>query len=246
MDLNEFNDYYIINLLDKVSKENKTVFLLGDFDIDLLNYDQHSLTNEFLDSLSSHMLLPHILQPTRTRNNSKTLIDNIYSKVITPNNISGNITATISDHLPNFFFVSDIFSNPPSIKLNIFERDWSKFDQKNFILDYLSVDWENLIKSNCGNVNQSFVSFLAKFNSVLDLYAPLKKISKQKLKFRNKLWRSLGLQQSISIKNHPLTKYIKLKDVPLKNEAQIKYKQYRNLFSTLMKESKKSYFTNYF
>ena len=45
MDLNEFNDYYIINLLDKVSKENKTVFLLGDFDIDLLNYDQHSLNS---------------------------------------------------------------------------------------------------------------------------------------------------------------------------------------------------------
>ena len=45
MSLNEFNDYYINNLLDKLSKENKTVFLLGDFNIDLLNYDQHSLTN---------------------------------------------------------------------------------------------------------------------------------------------------------------------------------------------------------
>ena len=121
-----------------------------------------------------------------------------------------------------------------------------KFDQENFILDYLSVDWENLIKSNCGNVDQSFVSFLAKFNSILDLYAPLKKISKQKLKFRNKPWITLGLQKSIFIKNHLLTKYIKLKDVTLKNEAQIKYKQYRNLLSTLMKESKKSYFTNYF
>ena len=52
MDLNEFNDYYINNFLDKLSKENETVFLLGDFNIDLLNYDQHSLTNEFLDSLS--------------------------------------------------------------------------------------------------------------------------------------------------------------------------------------------------
>ena len=102
MDLNGFNDYYINNLLDKLSKENKTVFVLGDFNIDLLNYGQHSLTNEFLDSFSSHMLLPHIVQPTRIRNNSKTLIDNIYSNVITPNNISGNITATISDHLPNF------------------------------------------------------------------------------------------------------------------------------------------------
>ena len=52
MDLNEFNDYYIINLLNKLSKENKTVFLLSDFNIDLLNYHQHPLTNEFLDSLS--------------------------------------------------------------------------------------------------------------------------------------------------------------------------------------------------
>ena len=48
------------------------------------------------------------------------------------------------------------------------------------------------------------------------------------------------------MKNYLLAKYMKIKDVTLKNEAQIKYKQYRNLLSTLMKESKKSYFTNYF
>ena len=161
--------------------------------------------------------------------------------MISPNDISGNITATISDHSSQFLIAPDIFSNPPSTKLNIFEKYWCKFDQENFILDYLSVDWENLIKSNSGNVDQSFVSFLAKFNSILDLYAPLKKISKQKLKFRNKPWITLGLQKSVSIKNHLLTKYVKLKDVTLKNEAQIEYKQYRNLLSTLMKESKKSY-----
>ena len=192
------------------------------------------------------MLLPHILQPTRIRNNAKTLIDNIYSNVITSSNISSNITTTISDHLPQFLIAPDIFYNPPSTKLNIFERDWSKFDQENVVLDYLSVDWENLIQSNCENVDQSFVSFLFKFNSILDLHAPLKKISKQKLKFRNKPWITLGLQKSISIKNHLLTKYIKLKDVTFKNEAQIKYKQYRYLLSTLKKERQKSYFTNYF
>ena len=125
MDLNEFNDYYIINLLDKLSKENKTVFILSDFNIDLLNYHQHSLTNEFLDSLSflpflPLMFLPHIVQPTRIINNSKTLIDNIYSNVIIPNNIPGNIIATISDHLPQFLIAPDIFVNPPSTKLNIF------------------------------------------------------------------------------------------------------------------------------
>ena len=89
------------DLLDKLSKENKTVFHLDDFNIDLLNYDQHSHTNEFLDYVSSHMLPPHIVQPTRIRNNCKTVIDNIYSNLITPNNIFGNFTGTISKHTPS-------------------------------------------------------------------------------------------------------------------------------------------------
>ena len=51
MESNDFDDYYVNNLLDKLSKENKTVFLLSDFNIELLNCDQHSPTNDFLDSL---------------------------------------------------------------------------------------------------------------------------------------------------------------------------------------------------
>ena len=78
------------------------------------------------------------------------------------------------------------------------------------------------------------------------MYAPLKKISKHKSKFTVKPWIALGLQESISIKNHLLTKCIKLKDVALKNEAQIKYKQCRNLLLALIKEIKRFCFTNYF
>ena len=92
-------------------------------------------------------------------------------------------------------------------------------------------------------MGQSFVSFLTKFNSILDFYASLKKISKQKLKFRNKPWITLDLQKSI--KKFPL-KPTQTKRCYFENEAQIQYKQYRNLLSTLMKESKISDFTNYF
>ena len=84
--------------------------------------------------------------------------------MIIPNNVSGNLTATVSDHLPQFLIASEIFSNPPSPYLNIFERDWSKFDQENLILNYLFVDLENLIKSNNENVDQSIVSFPTDFN----------------------------------------------------------------------------------
>ena len=60
MYLNEFNYYYLNPLLEKLAKEKKTVFLLGDFNVDLLKYEQHKTTYEFPDSLSSNMVLPNI------------------------------------------------------------------------------------------------------------------------------------------------------------------------------------------
>ena len=50
--------------------------------------------------------------------------------------IAGNLTGTISDHLPQLLIVPNIFSNPPSNKSNIYEKDWSNFDQEDFILDF--------------------------------------------------------------------------------------------------------------
>ena len=78
MNIYEFNDDYLNEILHKLSKENKTIFLLGDFNTNLLNYDIHLSTNEFLDSPSSHYFLSYILQPSRVTTNSKTLTDNIF------------------------------------------------------------------------------------------------------------------------------------------------------------------------
>ena len=74
MNINELNDDYLNKFLDKLSKKNKTIFL-GDFNINLLNYDIHPPTNE---SLSSNYFIPHILHPSRVTTNPKTLIDNIW------------------------------------------------------------------------------------------------------------------------------------------------------------------------
>ena len=114
MNINEFND----------DIKNKTIFLLGDFTINLLNYGIHPPTNEFLDSLSSYYFLPHILQPSRVTTNSKTLLDNIFSNMAVPNIISGNLTASISDHLPQFLVASNIFFNSSYHKSNNYEKDW--------------------------------------------------------------------------------------------------------------------------
>ena len=175
MNINEFNDDYLNELLDKLSKENKTMFLLGDFNINLLNYDIHPPTNGFLDSLLSHYFVPHILQPSSVTTNSKTLIDNIFSNMAVPNIIYGNLTVSISDHLPQFLVAPNIFFNASCPKSNNYERDWSKFDQENFVLDYLSVEWNNFLLSSNTNTEKSYKTFLEKFESLLDTYAPLKR-----------------------------------------------------------------------
>ena len=122
MNINEFNDDYLNKLLDKLSKENKTIYLLGGFNINLLNYGLHPATNEFLVSLSSHYFLPHILQPSRVTTNSKTLIDNIFSNMAVPNIIPVNLTASISDHPPQFFVAPDTFFNAPYSESNNYEQ----------------------------------------------------------------------------------------------------------------------------
>ena len=61
MDLIEFNHYYLNPPLEKLAKGQKTVFLLGDCNVDLLKYEQDKATDEFLHSLLSNMFLLHIV-----------------------------------------------------------------------------------------------------------------------------------------------------------------------------------------
>ena len=60
MDLTEFNCNYLNKLLENISRDQRFIFLLGDFNVNLLNYNEHNQTNEFLDSLASNSFIPLI------------------------------------------------------------------------------------------------------------------------------------------------------------------------------------------
>ena len=246
VDLTDFNCSYLNKLLENISKEQKFVFLLGDFNVNLLNYNEHNQTNKFLDSLASNSFVPLILQPNRITSHSNTLIDNIFSNVIDSDIISGNLTATISDHLPQFSTIPNMSGNVSGNKSNIYERDWPKFNREHFILEYFFVDWEDLLKIDELNVDNSTRMYLDKINILLDTYAPLKRVNKYKMKFKSIPWITLGLQKSISVKNKLLKNFINRKNPILKEEFHTNYKKHRNLLSTLMKKTKQAYYDKYF
>ena len=158
----------------------------------------------------------------------------------------GSLITTISDLLPQFSIIPNIFGNISGNKSNIYERDWSKFNRKNFILDYFFVDWEDLLKIDGLNADSSTKMYLDKINILLGTYAPLKKIIKYTLKFKSKPWITLGLQKSIFTKNRLLSIFINIKDHILKEEFHNNYKKYGNLLSTFMNESKQACYDKYF
>ena len=242
LNLADFNCNYLNKLLENISKEQISTFLLTVFNVNLLNYHEHNQTNEYLDSLNSNSFIPLILQPTRITRHSNTVIDNIFSNVIEPGIISCNLTATISDHLLQLAIILNIFGNISGNKYNIYERGWSKLDPENFILDYFSVDWEDLLKIDKLNVDNSTKMYLDTINTLLDTYAPLKRINKFKLKLKSKPWITLGLQKSVSVKNKLFVNFMNKKDPVLKEKFPTNYKKYRNLLSILIKRSRQAYF----
>ena len=45
MDPTDFNCNYLNKLLENISQEEKSIFLLGNFNVNLLNYNEHNETN---------------------------------------------------------------------------------------------------------------------------------------------------------------------------------------------------------
>ena len=99
--INDFTNEFISPLLLKFQRESfKRIFLLVDFNIDLLKYEISDSINNCIDTLSCNFLILLIFLPTRISKTS-TLIDNIFSNLTSLEETeSGNITSTFSNHLP--------------------------------------------------------------------------------------------------------------------------------------------------
>ena len=104
----DFIDEYLKGIVDKLSNENKKVFIAGDFNFDLLNVATHNESFEFFDTTMSNFLLPVITLPTKVNRGKNTLIDNIFTNHLHPDNKSGNLEINLSDgYLPSFIDITE-------------------------------------------------------------------------------------------------------------------------------------------
>ena len=83
--------------MDIINNEDKLGTLMGDMNVDLLKFQNHQKTSDYLDKLFSNGFLPAILKPTRISSFSAALIDHIYTNNVSSFS-SGIIVTDLADH----------------------------------------------------------------------------------------------------------------------------------------------------
>ena len=231
-DLNEFNTKFT-EILHKLEHSNKTIYVMGDFNINLLSADRHVPSAHFLDILYSSSFYPLITKPTRVHDNSATLIDNIFCNYHNINNLTNGIMFTdISDHFP-IFTVNNLTKIDNSVK-TVNRRSYNKLNSEKFKTEIQNFDWNQIY--NFTDCQEAFSFFHKHFKSLYDKCFPIRKT---KLSYVNKKpWLTLGLKNSIKVKNQLFMKYKRSKS----DNSLIIYKTYQKRLTSLLRKAEKEHF----
>ena len=222
----QFNEY-LSSVLDKISQ--KYCYICGDFNINLLNIEKHSLSNKFLDIFLENGYYPLITHPTRITSNSATLIDNIYTNVLNKNISSGLFITDISDHLPNFQITYELLvtkdTNDQHLKSYLI-RDISDERLSEFKHKISNIQWDNILNGN--NPNSQYNDFIEVFQKIYNDCFPLKELKTSK--HIDKKWMTNSLINACKKKNMLYKQFLHLKT----QESELRYKQYKNKLTSII------------
>ena len=217
---------------------NKRVFIMGDFNIDLLNYDTHFPTKGFINSFLSNHFLPCINYPTRISDCSSTIIDNIFTNIVDAQLICGNITTHISDHFPQFLILKH--AKIPHLQTRTLKYDYSSFNERNLLKDFneFSLNYIN----DASDIDTNYDKFLSDSTLLVKKHVPSRMTTKRELKFKSKPWISYRIQKMIKLRDRFLRRLTHNKS----ENNLVVYKKFRNRVANELKAARKKYFQNYF
>ena len=88
-------------ILSDSTTVNKTFFLAGDFNINLLDFETNKKVQSFVNLMFEFSMMPTINKPTRVTKHTATAIDNIITNCIINSDFKSAIVKTdLSDHFP--------------------------------------------------------------------------------------------------------------------------------------------------
>ena len=227
-------------ILEKLESEQKELYLMGDFNIDLLHSSSHGRTCEFLDMLNSFNIYPIISKPTRISAHRASLIDNIFTNAIEKKTRNGIIYDDLSDHFPIFsIHNNDVIPIHRTQREKVQKRVINETNILLFKKKLKDIDWSCLQEND--DINTSYDTFFDKFNCVYNQCFPLKTVDKKAIRCRRP-WITKGILKSINRKNRLYKASLRNPDVKHKTA----YKSYKNKLTNTIRFSKYKYYSDMF
>lgn len=228
-------------LLSCINSEGKLSYLMGDYNINLINVNQHEQTAAFVNGMFSHSFIPLIDRPTRITPYSATLIDHIYTntiKLLDRKTSSGVLCINVSDHLP-VFHMHDLCNqstmckkvNPKMERPVINTRTLGNLKDK-----LCNQDWSEVIASE--NVNKAYETFNSIFMSCYTDVIPMVKV---KACANHKPWVTTALINSIKKKSKLYAQFCQNKC----SATEERYKSYKNKLTNILRAAEKQYVEGY-
>ena len=181
---------------------NKQVFIMGDFNINSLNYDSHTPTFDLMNTFLCNNFLPCIAHPTRISSNSATFIDNIFTNLFNSKITSGNILTHISDHFPQFLILET--TNISHKRQELLKRDYSSFNENCFLNDFTILDLNYLRDDN--DINYIYNKFLEDITNLVDKHVPLIRCTNRESKLKTKPLINHRIQKMMKVRDRLLRK----------------------------------------
>ena len=228
-DAQEFSAH-ISDILHKIRSENKLCYLIGDFNLNLLNCESHSPTAEFVEMMYSYMFFPLINKPTRVTHSSATIIDNIFTNDIEHQDfLPGILFTDISDHFPIFVIQKNKLCQGP--ETSQFKRIYSTAKILKFKEELGHLSWTDVLDST--DPQEAYTLFFTKLSQLYDSYFPLRRC---KLTYYNrKPWPTDILKNAIKKKNDLRYKITNLKAYYLEPY----YKEYKCILQKALRAAEK-------
>jgi len=230
-----------LSIIDKVKGENKDLWIIGDFNINLLNT---SVNDKYIFDFHLNNCKQLLKHPTRIQNNSATLIDHIYSLSFHPfSYYCGCIDNDFSDHkalfllLPNFNIMKK--NDRPIIRIYS-QKNLDTFTKKLSEPKYDCQFQNDLIQStNSFENEEKWNKFMQLIQHDFDHCFPLRRVSQSKI--GDKIWITKELKRKCKQKCK-LYKNFKLNG-NLSNKN--KYLLYKRMLEKEIYQAKADYYSKY-
>ena len=159
----------LFDLVNIINAEKKQSTIMGDFNIDLLKYNSHEKTNDYVDNLFTQGFMPLITKPTRVTSTSATLIDHIYTNNISKASTSGIILTDVTDHFGILYCVRCKPTHAANITTR--KRSFSVNNVKLFKSHLDEINFNQILEINCPN--EAYNNFIALYKEAFEKAFPL-------------------------------------------------------------------------